>query len=113
MPIVVPLTIKTSNGSTCAISIQAGVKQGCPLSPILLNLSIDTLTLTSTKQRATFAEQRDFIIWGNHIPALSQEESYCYLGIPIRLIDNIDDIPSIVPNLIKHIECPVTETGCN
>jgi hypothetical protein len=164
--------IKTPNGNTSAIPIQAGVKQGCPLSPILFNLCIElilrqvkdkasklksgscihygtpvsclayaddlvivarsqhalqllldaasdganilgfsfrpdkcaTLSLTSTKQRATFVEQHDFTIQGSHIPSLSQEESYRYLGIPIGLIHNIDDLPSIVPRLIHDIE---------
>ena len=63
-----------------------------------------TLSLTSTKQRAMLIEQNDFVVQGNHIPALSREESYHYLRVPIGLIHNIDDIPSIVPNLTKHIE---------
>ena len=63
-----------------------------------------SLTLTSTKQRATFVTTEDFTIQGNHIPAFAQEESYRYLGVPIGLIHNIDDLPSIVPQLIKHIE---------
>lgn len=163
---------KTPLGDTGAIPIRAGVKQGCPLSPILFNLCIElilrrikaaaaklksgncihygsalsclayaddlvivarskdalqklldaasdaahivgfqfrpdkcaSLTLTSTKQRATFVVMEDFTIQGNHIPALAQEESYRYLGVPIGLIHNIDDLPSILPQLIRHIE---------
>ena len=162
-------TIKLPDGTTRAIPIQAGVKQGCPLSPIRFNLCIElilrrvkeiaaelksgqcdhyrtpisclayaddlviiarsrralqklldaaseaahivgfefrpdkcaTLSLTSTRHRATFVEQKDFTVQGNHIPALAQEESYRYLGVPIGLIHNIDDLPNIVPNLIK------------
>ena len=165
-------SIKTPDGETRAIPIRAGVKQGCPLSPILFNLCIEliirrvkaaasklksgncvhygsalcclayaddlvivarskealqrlldaaskaahivgfqfrpdkcaSLSLTSTKQRAAFVKTEDFTIQGNHIPALAQEESYRYLGVPMGLIHNIDDLPSIVPQLIKHIE---------
>ena len=164
--------IKTPNGNTSAIPIQAGVKQGCPLSPILFNLCIEvilrkvksaasklksgpcihygtlvsclayaddlviiarsknalqllldaaseganilgflfrpdkcaTLSLTSTRQRATYVEQQDFTVQGNHIPALTQEESYRYLGVPIGLVHNIDDLPNIVPRLIRDID---------
>ena len=163
--------ISTPTGLTNDIPINSGVKQGCPMSPILFNLCIElilrwikeeavkiksgtcnhfgtdlsclayaddlvlmarskdtlqrllyaaaeaantlglnfrpdkcaTLSLTSTRQRATFVEPTDFTIQGEHIPALSQEESYRYLGVPIGLIHNIDDIPSIVPKLIQHI----------
>ena len=38
------------------------------------------------------------------LPALAQEQSYRYLGVPIGLIHNIDDIPNIIPQLIKHLE---------
>ena len=163
---------KTPQGDTSAIPIRAGVKQGCPLSPILFNLCIEliirrvkaaaatlksgscvhygsplsclayaddlvivarnkdalqrlldaaseaahivgfqfrpdkcaSLTLTSTPQRATFVTVQDFTIQGHHIPALTKEEPYRYLGVPIGLVHNIDDLPTIVPALIKHIE---------
>ena len=158
-------------GETRAIPIRAGVKQGCPLSPILFNLCIEVilrrvkaaaaklksgncvhygtalsclayaddlvivacskaalqllldtasdaahivglsfhpnkcpmLSLTSTKQRATFVDQQDFLIQGNHIPALAQEQSYRYLGVPIGLVHNIDELPNIVPQLTRHV----------
>ena len=165
-------TFKTPDGLTRSIPVRAGVKQGCPLSPILFNLCIKlilrrvknaasklksgqcihygtvisclayaddlvliarskqalqnlldaaadaanivgfsfrpdkcaSLSLTSTRQRATFVEPVDFTIQGNHIPALTNEQSNRYLGVPIGLIHNIDDIPNIIPQLIKHIE---------
>ena len=165
-------TIKTSAGLTRSIPIRAGVKQGCPLSPILFNLCIElivrriksaaaklksgqcvhygtllsclayaddlvlvarsrsalqslldaasdaantiglsfrpdkcaTLSLTSTHQRATFVQPEDFTIQGSHLPALAQEQAYRYLGVPIGLIHNIDDIPNIIPQLIQHLE---------
>ena len=137
-------TIKSSAGETRSIPIRAGVKQGCPLSPVLFNLCIKlilrrvksaaaklksgdcnhygtalsclayaddlvvvarskaalqllldaasdaahivglsfrpdkcaSLSLMSTKQRAIFVHQQDFLIQGNHIPALAQEQSF-------------------------------------
>lgn len=36
-------TFLTSNGETEPVNIQAGVKQGCPMSAILFNLTIDTI----------------------------------------------------------------------
>ena len=63
-----------------------------------------SLSFTSIKQRATFVHQQDFLIQGNHIPALAQEQSYHYLGVPIGLVHNIDDLPSIVLQLTRHVE---------
>ena len=63
-----------------------------------------SLSLTSAKQRATFVEPQDFLIQGQHIPALENEEPYRYLGVPIWLIHNIDDLPNLVPTLIKQVE---------
>ena len=165
-------TVKTPDGLTRSIPVRAGVKQGCPLSPIFFNLCIElilrriknaasklksgqcnhygtvlsclayaddlvlivrskqalqilldaaseaanivgfsfrpdkcaSLSLTATRQRATFVETVDFVIQGSHIPALAQEESYRYLGVSIGLIHNIDDIPNIIPQLISHVE---------
>ena len=46
----------------------------------------------------------DFKIQGERFPALENEESYRYLGVPIGLIHNIDDLPNIVPRLIRDLE---------
>ena len=43
--------VKTPNGNTTAIPIQADVKQGCPLSPILFNLC-KVLILRTVKSAA-------------------------------------------------------------
>lgn len=164
--------VRTPSGSTEPIPIEAGVKQGCPLSPILFNLCIElilrmvknraseldtgtceyhgasisclayaddlvvlarsqralqclldqasdgatilgfsfrpdkcaSLSLSARRKLATITVVNDFLIQGSHIPALENEESYRYLGVPIGLIHNIDDIPNVVPRLIQDIE---------
>ena len=53
--------IRTTVGKTRQIQINAGVKQGCPLSPILFNLVLDSLI--SQLQATGFAD--DFILLSN------------------------------------------------
>jgi hypothetical protein len=36
-------TIRSSTGPTAEINIKAGVKQGCPLSPIIFNLTMEPI----------------------------------------------------------------------
>ena len=164
--------IKTPQGNTNAIPLRAGVKQGCPLSPILFNLCIElilrmvkdkaaklksgscsyhgaaisclayaddlviiarsqkalqkllnqasdgatilgfyfrpdkcaSLSLVTNGRTTVRTEVNDFLIQGSAFPALQQEQSYRYLGVPIGLIHNIDDIPNIVPRLIRDLE---------
>ena len=163
---------KPPNGDTPGIPLRAGVKQVCPLRPILFNLCIklilrmvkakakklksgackyfdllisclayaDDLVLIAQSPRAlqkllneasdaatilglsfrpdkraslslvtdgcqTYCtEQTDFTIQGTQFPALENEESYRYLGVPVGFIHNIDDIPNIVPRLIRDLE---------
>ena len=162
---------KPPNGDTPGILLRAGVKQVCPLSPILFNLCIklilrmvkakakklrpgackyfdllisclayaDDLVLIAQSPRALHkllneasdaatilglsfrpdkcslslvtdgcqtvrTEQTAFTIQGTQFPALENEESYRYLGVPVGLIHNIDDIPNIVPCLIRDLE---------
>ncbi|KYO47403.1 hypothetical protein Y1Q_0001209 [Alligator mississippiensis] len=37
------MTVRTTNGETAEIPIQLGVRQGCPLSPIIINLAMEPL----------------------------------------------------------------------
>lgn len=164
--------IRTPQGTTEPIPLRAGVKQGCPMSPILFNICIElilrmvkakaaklksgvckyhdatisclayaddlviiarsstalqkllyeasdgatilglsfrpdkcaSLSLVTDGRRTVRTEVIDFYIQGERFPALVNEESYRYLGVPIGLVHNIDDIPNIVPRLIRDLE---------
>ena len=165
-------TIRTPIGDSNPVQVQAGVKQGCPLSPILFNLCIELIlrsaksaashcrpgpakhhgtplstlayaddlvfvarkkaTLESTLAAATKSANllglsfrpdkcaslsiihptgepvrcvpNAFVIQRQPIPALKEEEMYRYLGIPIGLIHNCNDLPSLVPKLTQNLE---------
>ena len=161
-------TIRTTNGDTNAVPINAGVKQGCPLSPILFNLCIeliirsvkatsaacqggasqafqmplsvlayadDLVFLTRKKENmdnvlkaastsantlglsfcpdkcatltlhdGSHAVNTTFKVQDQDIPTMSAEETYRYLGIPIGLIHNVNDLPSLLPKLIQDLE---------
>ena len=45
-----------------------------------------------------------FQVQGQDVPCLAKEESYRYLGIPIELIYDADDMNSITERLIKDLE---------
>ena len=164
--------VRTPQGTTEPIPVEAGVKQGSPLSPILFNLSIElilcmvkkkasklklgacvyhgstisclayaddlviiarsrhalqkllyeasdgatilgfsyrpdkcaSISLVTDGKRTVRTEVNEFLVQGTHVPALENEESYHYFGVPIGLIHNIDDIPNIVPRLIRDLE---------
>jgi hypothetical protein len=62
--------IKTLNGNTSAISIQAGVKQGFPLSPIIFNLCI-ALILCQVKHKASKLKSGLCIHYGTPVSCLT------------------------------------------
>ena len=164
--------ILTSGGFTDEIPVLAGVKQGCPLSPILFNLCIEliirsikstatsdrcgpalhhrvpvstlvyaddlviisrnkgslqhmldealssanilglsfrpdkcaSLSFTNSKRVDHRFEINDFIVQDQVIPALNNEEHYRYLGVPIGIIHNCDNLSTLVENLIIDLE---------
>ena len=65
-------SIRTSEGKTPPIPVQAGVKQGCPLSPLLFNLAIEPIIKTISQQNQGYQ-----IKWSG-----SQRPSIC--GRPCR-----------------------------
>ena len=166
--------IRTNTGITNAIPIHAGVKQGCPMSPVLFNLALelvlrkikaasescwrgparhhtvpisviayadDLVLLARQKQslqhlldaassaattiglefrpdksaslslvKSKRAEHQDepvqrniFTIQNNQIPSLGAEDHYRYLGVPIGLLHNIDNLPELVDKLIPKL----------
>ena len=58
--------IRTPQGDTPAIPLCAGVKQGCPLSPILFNLSIE-LILRMVKAKAFKLKSGVCVPWLHHL----------------------------------------------
>ena len=63
-----------------------------------------SLSLVTDGRATVRTAATDFTIQGEHFPASENEESYRYLGVPIGLIHNIDDLPNIVPRLIRDLE---------
>lgn len=163
--------VRTPAGETAEVPILSGVKQGCPLSPIIFNLSVEiilrsillkasdvgpakhhdhhisvlayaddlvlitrdkgklqqlldaasesatliglefrpdkcaSLSCTYSKRVTTGNLQlNDFVVQGTVIPALKQHEHYRYLGVPIGIIHDVDELDSLVTRLCDDLE---------
>lgn len=166
-------TIKTSQSEeTDTININAGVKQGCPISPVLFNLSSEllirsvtskcndnkdipfllhdqpisilayaddlvlisrsreglqnildvvsqaanaldlsfrpdkccSLSVTCGKKEQSRVSNDIFLVQDREIPFLSKDESFRYLGVPIGLLYDANDMTDITDKLIKDLE---------
>ena len=162
--------IRTSTGFTADIPILSGVKQGCPLSPIIFNLTIDlilraikqtasdigpakvhdipfsvlayaddlvvisrkkdrlqkllnaasstatdlglsfrpdkcaSISLTCSNSSVCSFELNEFLVQDKPIPPLDRENPYKYLGVPIGLIHDPDNIFDLVQDLTRDLE---------
>ena len=63
-----------------------------------------TLTVVNRKGEPTRIDPLQYEIQRTPIPALAADESYRYLGVPIGLIHNIDDLDRIIPQLILDLD---------
>jgi hypothetical protein len=161
---------RTPTGLTADIPVLSGVKQGCPLSPIIFNLTIDliiraikrtasdigptkvydipfsvlayaddlviisrkkdrlqkllntasstatdlglsfrpdkcaSISLTCSNNSQSSFELNEFIVQNQPIPPLERENPYKYLGVPIGLIHDPDNISDLVQDLTRDLE---------
>lgn len=163
--------VNTPSGTTPpTIPLLAGVKQGCPLSPIIFNLCIEvilrsviakgqsnspvkhhgqlisvmayaddlvliakddwllqqlldaasssasliglqfrpdkcaSLSLTYSKKHKTNIQNNDFTVQGNVMPSLSDHEHYRYLGVPIGMIRDVENLDKLVDDLCEDLD---------
>ncbi|GFS75596.1 retrovirus-related Pol polyprotein from type-1 retrotransposable element R2 [Nephila pilipes] len=79
-------TIRTSAGWTGPIPMRAGVRQGCPLSAILFNLSLEQILRTGISAPG-------FRLYGQEVKCLAYADDLLLLGqSPVDLQDNINSI---------------------
>ncbi|GFU52103.1 retrovirus-related Pol polyprotein from type-1 retrotransposable element R2 [Nephila pilipes] len=79
-------TIRTSAGWTGPIPMRAGVRQGCPLSAILFNLSLEQILRTGISAPG-------FRLFGQEVKCLAYADDLLLLGqSPVDLQDNINSI---------------------
>ncbi|XP_026477743.1 uncharacterized protein LOC113383708 [Ctenocephalides felis] len=70
--------IKSSNGMTEEIPIRAGVKQGCPLSPIIFNLALEPLLRTLKESEETYkvgSQKVNVLAYADDIVLVATSES--------------------------------------
>eukprot|EP00731_Ephydatia_muelleri_P034311 Em0054g34a len=82
------MCVRTADEMTAPIQCNKGVKQGCPLSPILFNLVMEPLiravdTIHSAGSARQFAETFSPTLNDELIPAMKWEDHYKYLGCKV------------------------------
>ena len=92
-------TIKLPDGSTRSIPIQAGVKQGCPLSPILFNLCIE-LILRRVKEAAANLKSGQCDHYGTLISCLAYADDLVLIARSKKALQTLLDAASDAANIV-------------
>jgi hypothetical protein len=67
-------------------------------------LALSSVTINVLLYLSTVKVNRNiFCIQDQDIPSLAAEESYRYLGVPISMIHNINDLDAIVPQITEDL----------
>ena len=100
--------IRTPAGNTSPIPIQAGVKQGCPLSPILFNLCVE-LILRSVNAKAESLRSGPAKHHGHHISVLAYADD---LVIITRKPDDLQQLLSIASSTASLLGLEFRQDKC-
>ena len=63
-----------------------------------------SLSLTYSKKHKTNIQNNDFTVQGNVMPSLSDHEHYRYLGVPIGMIRNVENLDKLVDDLCEDLD---------
>jgi len=96
--------VRTPNGETSAINIKAGVKQGCPLSPFLFNLVMDSLVLELQGSNMGFdiyGEKVAVMAFADDLVLIS-DNNY-HMNSLMRIAENFFDLRGLKVNAKKSL----------
>jgi hypothetical protein len=63
-----------------------------------------SISLTYAKKHQNNIEQNDFKVQGRVIPSLSEHEHYRYLGVPIGMVRNVENLDKLVDQLCNDLD---------
>ena len=86
-------SIRTGEGKTPPIPVQAGVRQGCPLSPLLFNLAIEPIKAVSQQNQGypINGQEVSILAYADNLVLISNEEEKLQqlLNLTGHIADNI------------------------